>query len=263
MRGAFGAFAYGAPEYVVALVILVGTLVVAQLMYWLGRRAGGPLEPAVQVQYNVVQSATLGLIALVLGFSFSVAAARYDGRRQLLADEVNAIGTAYLRSALLDSTDERRYREILREYTAQRVRYYTSPSEWDLDLRNQAQLDELEDRLFSIAVASEHRAPQNLGAALLLQSTNQLFDIAGRQRTAIRARAPAVILLLLFLTAGIGAALIGFALGSAGARSILIVFSFVVVVTLVVDTVVDLDRPEGGTIRLDFAPLQAQLNVMH
>ena len=252
MRGTFTAFVYSAPEYIIA-----------QLAYWIGRRTRGPLDPSVQLQYNIVQSSTLGLIALVLGFSFSVAAARYDSRRGLLADEVNAIGTSYLRSALLNSTDEGRYRETLREYTAQRIRYYASPSDWDRDPRNEAHLDALEAKLFAIAATNENRHPQNLGVSLLLQSTNTLFDIAGRQRTAVRARAPAVILLLLFLAAGIGAALIGFALGSAGARSIFIVFSFAVVVTLVVDTVVDLDRPEGGTIRLDFAPLQAQLNVMH
>jgi len=83
------------------------------------------LDQLVREDFSIVQGATLTLLALIIGFSFSMAISRHDQRKQLEAAEANAIGTEYVRADLLPAADAARVRMLLRRYLDQRVLFYT------------------------------------------------------------------------------------------------------------------------------------------
>src|SRR5215469_3344570 len=74
--------------------------------------------------FNIVQAATLTLLALIVGFSFSMAVSRYDQRKTLEEAEANAIGTEYLRADLLPGDGGPRTRELLKKYIDLRIAFY-------------------------------------------------------------------------------------------------------------------------------------------
>src|SRR5437762_2013836 len=86
--------------------------------------------------FNVIQAATLTLLGLIIGFTFSMALNRYDQRKNLEEEEANAIGTAYLRVDLLPAADSARLRGVLKQYAAERVRYYTTRDARELEAIN-------------------------------------------------------------------------------------------------------------------------------
>ena len=88
------------------------------------RRKVRPVARQGQADFDIVLSATLTLLALIIGFSFSMAVSRYDQRKNLEAQEANAIGTEYVRTDLLPAQDQTKVRDLLRHYVDQRIQYY-------------------------------------------------------------------------------------------------------------------------------------------
>jgi hypothetical protein len=86
--------------------------------------------------FSIIQAAILTLLALIIGFSFSMAITRYDVRKNLEEAEANAIGTEYLRADLLPPADAAEVRELLRKYLAQRLLFYTEADAHQLQLIN-------------------------------------------------------------------------------------------------------------------------------
>src|SRR5579862_2318585 len=110
------------------LIFFVFSLVVLWLSAQLGTtmRRRRPLQEDEREDFNVVEAATLTLLGLIIGFSFSMATNRYDQRKDLEEAEANAIGTEYLRADLLPSADVVRVRKLLSDYTNQRILFYTN-----------------------------------------------------------------------------------------------------------------------------------------
>src|SRR5213083_2402801 len=79
-----------------------------------------------QDDFDVILSATLTLLGLLIGFSFSMAISRYDQRKNYEEAEANAIGTEYVRADLLPATDAAKVRALLGSYLDQRVLFYTT-----------------------------------------------------------------------------------------------------------------------------------------
>jgi hypothetical protein len=109
-------------ELAIAAGLLLGLFLALEGGYRLGRRraaAGGDAPGSGQI--GAIQGATLGLLGLLLGFSFAGAAGRFSERQNLIVQEANAIGTAYLRADMLPEPHASRLRQILAEYVAHRV----------------------------------------------------------------------------------------------------------------------------------------------
>ena len=111
--------------FVVFTVAVLGLSLSARIGAAVARRRRN-LDELVREDFGVVQGATLTLLGLIIGFSFSMAISRYDQRRQLEAAEANAIGTEYVRADLLPAGDAARVRALLRRYLDQRVLFYTA-----------------------------------------------------------------------------------------------------------------------------------------
>ncbi len=92
-----------------------------------------PLRDEEYEDFGVVQTATLTLLGLIIGFSFSMAVSRYDLRKTYEEAEANAIGTEYVRAGLLPPADTAEVEAQLREYTDLRIRFYRTRNERELD----------------------------------------------------------------------------------------------------------------------------------
>ena len=103
------------------------SFVLLALSAWFGAavlsRQRDPTED-IQDEYSTILAATLTLLGLIIGFTFSMAITRYDQRKNLEEEEANAIGTAYVRADLLPSADAARVRTLLKEYLDLRIEFY-------------------------------------------------------------------------------------------------------------------------------------------
>src|SRR3954447_7376399 len=115
----------------VFLLTLVALLLAAWLGSWLRRRLS--FDEKHRDDFSLILTATLTLLGLLIGFSFSMAANRYDMRKNLEEAEANAIGTEYLRADLLPSQDATKVKALLRQYLDQRILFYETRDFWARD----------------------------------------------------------------------------------------------------------------------------------
>ena len=108
--------------------------------------------------FNTIRTATFTLLALIVGFTFSMAVSRYDQRKNYEEAEANAIGTEYVRAGLLPADNSARVRELLGKYVDQRIIFYKTRDERLLDQVN-AETAKLQTELWSAvlpAATSQH-----------------------------------------------------------------------------------------------------------
>jgi len=113
-------------ELLIAAGLLLLTLGVSEVGFRVGRRAKAKVPEADSPQLGTVQGAILGLLGLLLGFSFAAAGGRFIERHDLIVAEANAIGTASLRADLFDEPYRGQYRKLLRDYTTNRMAMFNT-----------------------------------------------------------------------------------------------------------------------------------------
>ncbi|WP_165248394.1 bestrophin-like domain [Paludisphaera soli] len=200
--------------------------------------------------------AVLGLLALLLGFTFSLAASRFDARRQAVLEEANAIGTTFLRCRLLPEPQRTESMDRLREYADLRIRGLTEAGIAEVLARS----GELHEELWSRAVAVAERNPEAITTGLYVQSLNTLIDLhAKRVMVGLRSRIPLSIWLVLFGLSTLGMASVGYQAGLSETRRSpempILTLGFAAVLFLIVD----LDRAHEGVLRVG---QQAMVDVL-
>ncbi|HXQ72017.1 MAG TPA: hypothetical protein VN844_16095 [Pyrinomonadaceae bacterium] len=190
--------------------------------------------------------ATLGLLAFMLAFTFGLAGSRFEDRRQVLLSESNAIGTTYLRAAMLPEPARTEARNLLREYTDVRLEG-VQPGKFAQAV---AKSEELHGRLWSVAVAATEKDRSDI-TGLFVQSLNEVIDLhATRLMAAVRSRVPAIIWIVLYLLAFIAMLMMGYHTRLTGSRRSLAVVALVLGFSLVLYLIADLDRPGQGMLRV-------------
>jgi hypothetical protein len=197
-------------------------------------------------------SSVLGLLALMLSFTFALAADRFEARRLLVQEEANAIGTMYLRAQLLQAPHRARISDILLRYTDNRIALATAPREAIPPLL------ETNDRLlgeFWRASAAAWPSIQGLDfSSTFYDSVNRVIDLDASRKSARMARVPAEVFALLFLYVAASAAALGFT--ATNLRSIGFTGLFLALLLLFLLVIIDIDRPAGGGIRESQGPME-------
>lgn len=194
-----------------------------------------------------IVAATLGLLAFLLAFTFGVAASRFDTRRSLLVDEANAIGTTYLRAAMLPEPYPEQIRSLLRDYVELRLKA-TEPTQLVPSI---AGAEELQTRLWSLAVAVGREEPRSIVVGLFIESLNDVIDLhTKRLCLGLRNRIPSSIWAALYLVTVIGMFVMGYHGGLSGSCRSLAMLALVVAFSAVMTLIVDLDRPKQGVFRV-------------
>ena len=197
---------------------------------------------------GVIQTATLTLLALIIGFTFSMAINRHDQREVLEEAEANAIGTEFLRADLLPASSAAKTKDLLFQYLDQRILFYSKqPREIVVDIRRKT--DELQDALWN-EVLPQARIQNTPMMALVVSGMNDVLNSQGYVQAAWWNRIPTTAWGLMGTIAICASLLIGF-----GARNfkknagLFIVFPFVIAVSFFL--IADIDSPRGGVIRIE------------
>lgn len=221
---------------------------------WLSARIGASVlkrwrvpKEAMREDLNLVLAATLTLLGLIIGFSFSMAISRYDQRKNYEEAEANAIGTEYVRAGLLPAADAAGVRSLLATYTAQRVLFYRTADEQELNQIN-AKTAQLQTALWSVVQAAATAQPTPV-AALVVAGMNDVLNSQGYTQAAWWNRIPTAAWALMLAMAVCCNLLIGYGSRSVESEGILLVV-LPLVVSISFLLIADIDSPRGGIIRV-------------
>ncbi|MDR3472938.1 MAG: hypothetical protein P4M09_14860 [Devosia sp.] len=198
---------------------------------------------------------SVGLLALMIGFSFAMALSRFDARRSAVLSEANAIGTAALRGRLLPEPYDAVVAPLFREYTELRVSkrgdVITSPAVLQ---RVRRSLD-IQEELWRTGMAAAAANPRVVPAGLFIQALNTMIDVHQERITAARNRVPPVVFFTLEGIAIIAFGFAGYGLRVARVRARYAMWIMAVMFASVIMLVFDLDRPRDGFIMVSQRPL--------
>lgn len=206
-----------------------------------------------------IVASILGLLALVLGFTFGLAASRFDARRQAVLAEANAIGTTYLRTRFLPAEEQARSVKNLKEYVAVRLQAVKDGNPDSAIVRSEA----IQHELWKDAVAVGNANPTSEMASLYIDSLNNLIDLHSvRILVGIRSRIPLVMWAGLFVMSFMGMASVGYQSGLAETRRSPVIIALIIAFTIVLTLIADLDRGREGTLRVGQQALVDVLMMM-
>ncbi len=237
----FSEFLYGIDLWLIFFVLVFALLAASEICFRFGRKC----EKKKEVN-ELLPTSILGLLALLLGFTFSMAISRFDARKNLVMQEANAIGTAYLRADLLPEKDRGDARQILKDYTQHRLQFFVHLRTGTTEYLQRTQ--DLQTRLWKLTadIAQKQRDPIT---GLFVQAVNEVIDTDGERVYATENHVPEIVYIVIFLITLLGVGSLSYVVGARGqGRRSLIFLSllFPVVITLIQD----LDRPGRGLIRV-------------
>ena len=202
-----------------------------------------------------LQASVLGLLALMIGFTFAMALSRFEARRDAVLNEANSIGTTALRARLLPAPHDIECLKLLREYVQVRLDltgHIPSAAELRAALdRSNAIQEALWQQVKAVAAKDNSVVP----TGVFIQSLNETIDNHEKRIIAASNRVPNVVLLALYGIAIVAAAFSGYSAGQAGQRSRVPVYTLAVLVAGVILIIQDLDRPNAGFIKVSQQPM--------
>jgi uncharacterized membrane protein len=187
----------------------------------------------------------LGLLALLLGFTFSMSINRFDARNALIVKESNAIGTAFLRSDIFPAEQGNKYKQLLKEYTQLRLSYFNDIRVDTQDYLNKIQ--DLQNQLWkqTISMVQVDRSPL---ANSFMQANNDVIDIDAERIFASENHVPDVVFYVMILIASLGLGTLSYSLGLRQ-KKVLTPIMLSLLFSLVIVLIQDLDRPGRGLIQ--------------
>ncbi len=238
-----------------ASVLAVGLFFGILAMLELGRRLGTrrlASDPAgAQAGTGAVEGAVFALVGLLIAFTFSGAASRFDERRDLIVAETNAIGTAWLRLDLLPA-DQPAIRDSFLQYLDARLAVYRKLPDLEAAQAELAKATALQATIWAQAIAEGQREGASPDAIkLLLPALNDMFDITTTRTMATQAHPPVFIYGMLIVLALASALLAGFGMAGSKSRSWLHILGFAGVMAVAVYVIIDLEFPRLGLIQVD------------
>jgi hypothetical protein len=219
----------------------------AQLGRYCRRRQRG-LDEALREDLGVIQAATLTLLGLLIGFTFSMATSRYDLRKNYEEAEANAIGTEYVRADLLPAAEANQLRPLLRTYLDERVAFYLAEDDSKLQ-KIKARTARLQTELWSAVLPSATAHPTPV-SALVVSGMNDVLNSQGYTQAAFWNRIPQAARVLMAAVAIGCNLLVGYGTRSATGRSVLLpILPLVVAIAFML--ISDIDSPRHGIIRVE------------
>jgi len=216
----------------------------AQIGAFLSQRLR-PLDETERPDFDLVLTATLTLLALIIGFSFSMVISRYDQRKNYEEAEANAIGTEYLRADLLPAADAAKVRESLRSYLDQRVRFYETSDELQLG-QIDTQTAKLQTELWTIVQVAAAKQP-TATVALAVSGMNDVLNSQGYTQAAWWNQMPIPAWILLVVIAILSNLLIGY---GSRRKSILLFLTLPLAISISFFLIADISSPRHGLIRV-------------
>lgn len=247
-----GRFLNEAPLLLIAAIMFVLLVLAREGASWLGRRLSG--ERHVVSESGYVLSGVLGLLALLIAFTFGLALDRYETRYNLLVAEAAALNTADMRVRLLDQPASGQLVDLVRDYAQVRLAYgeadaaHKEPfAKESAGLRKQIQAQTLH------AARNVRDRPF---APLVVQGVNDALAVGVEREAAHNAPLPTTVIIALATHALVVAAVLGYTLPAPHHQHRLVSGLLFLLLTMALTLILDLDRARSGTIRIDQGPMQ-------
>lgn len=235
----------------VAVGLFLAMLVFLELGRRLGVRQARLLGPAARTGVGVVDSAVYAVLALLLGFTFNGATARFDYRRDLIAQEVSTISTAWSRIDALPPEPQPGIRLGLQRYVDALLASYALPAGSPEGERERATAMRWQDKIWSRALAACLAENGEKARMLLLPALNEMFDVVERERLARRMHPPLVIYAMLVLAALAASLFAGYSMANGKTRNWLYIIGVAATISVVTYVIIELEHPRLGVVRVD------------
>lgn len=253
---------YGYSSIAIAVTLFFAIVVFNEVGFRLGRFVQSRTDSEVKALTGSIQASILGLLALLLGFTFSMSMQRYDNRSMALIDEANAIGTAILRVQLLPDEYKKDVDKKFQEYVGLRVGI------GQLDLTKiearstyNKRITNLQNELWSLAILATNVDPRPVTTGAFVKSLNDVIDSQGRRNALLQMHVPEVVLVLLFIVFISSGGIMGYSAGLSGKRIVAPIILVSLLITLIVFIIIDLDRPKRGFIQVNQSAMNELLHA--
>lgn len=221
-------------------------------VFWLAAQAGSlrrrhvrQLHEEDRTDLGVIVAASLTLLGLIIGFTFSMAVTRYDQRKNYEAAEANAIGTEYARAGLLPAAEAAKVRGLLTNYLTQRIQFYTTRDSHQLEKINAAK-QQLQNELWSIVQNRAAQQPTPI-VALAVSGMNDVLNSEAYTQAAWWNRIPTGAWILMSAIGICCSYLVGFSARPTEVR-LRRFFVLPLLISISLFLIADIDSPRGGVI---------------
>ena len=236
------------PIFVVSVAVILASSEI-------GRRLGVRSTGRGGKNISTLESAILALLALMIGFTFAMALSRFEGRREAVMHEANAIGTTALRARLLPPPHRGEALKLLQEYVKIRIDITERPLSLETMNAAIARSNEIHEALWQQVKAVAKKDTGMVPTGLFIQTLNEMIDDHEKRLTAARNRVPNIVLIALYGIAAVAIGFTGYASGIEARRSRLPVYITGILLSAVILLIQDLDRPGAGFITINQQPL--------
>lgn len=254
---------YDLPGGVIAAALFVSTAVAVEIGYRFGVRIAYGADEAMRTHVRTIQGSILGILAIVLGFTLSLALQRFDSRSDAVVAEANAIGTACLRAQLLPVSLREKAQGLLRTYVDLRVAAgRASLADHAARQAGERETAAAQAALWDLARRAVVLDPGPATSGLFVQAVNDAIDSAGRREAALDRHVPEPVLIILYACLLLAGGIVGYTTGIEGHRPSLAGYLLAALIVVLVFVTLDLDRPRRGLVQVSQKPLldlQAQL----
>lgn len=234
---------------------VAATFLVVLIINELGFRAGARLfavaGPDADKGLGTVEGAVFGLLGLLIAFTFTGAGNRLDVRRELIAQEANAISTSYLRLEVLGPDLSAPLRPLYREYLALRIAESRRRDVLPSDPGSLRATEDLQARIWSGTIHALEERGQPALANPVLGALNAMIDITTSRRMAAMLHPPAIVFVSLFFISALSAFLAGHARGLSGRRSPLHSAIFGLAIAGSIYAILEIEYPRLGALTID------------
>ena len=241
-------------DYQLPVIFLAGLIAILGASE-IGRRLGVRATGRGGDDVSTLEGAVLGLLALMIGFTFAMALTRFEARRDGVLNEANAIGTTALRARLLPAPHAAEALKSLREYVKIRLditQHVVTAAELKAAIDRS---NELQEALWRNAMALAAKDTGLVPTGVFIQSLNEMIDSQGKRLAALHSRVPNIVFLALYGVAIVAFMFAGYANGLEARRVRLPVYVMGVLVSAVILLIQDLDRPTAGFISVSQQPM--------
>jgi hypothetical protein len=214
---------------------------------------------------GTVDATIFGLMGLLLAFTFSGAASRWEWRRNLIVQEANDIGTAYLRLDLLPPESQPQLRDTFRKYVGARLAIYRKLPDIDAAKKELARAQVIQDQLWRQVVSAAKDSDSPAVMMLVLSNVNEMLDITTTRTAATQAHLPGIVFAMLGATVLACSLLAGYNMAWNQHRSWVHIASYTILVSVAVYLILELEYPRLGFVRIEAADdlLIQELDKMH
>jgi len=240
------------PAALFAVLLFLGMLILLETGRRLGVKRRAKESEGERGSLGTIEGAVFALFGLMMAFTFSGAALRFNEKRMLIAEEVNTIETAYLRLHLVAQEVQPALQELFRQYVDSRLETYRRLPDMQAAEMEMNKSKKLQEEIWTHAVAATQLPNSHPDAGkLLLPALNNMIDMATTRTMSLQVHPPGVIYALLFCLGLICSLLVGYRMASGQSRSWLHILAFTAVTAIIVYTVLDIEYPRTGLIRLE------------